>query len=183
MTLIFYLLIAFITFIAFLHAWAKKSYDVSRTIVINAPKELIFSYVRQLKKQPIWIEWFKKTAQAVLKFKGEDGKMGATFYWKGDNRTVGEGTQKITKVKPPNLMETRILFVSPIKLRIRTYFAVKELEPGKSKVVCGARGNLPFPLSVMSIFYSPEKLCAADFENALNKLKRNLEVKVSKVKV
>lgn len=180
MTLAFYLLIAFITFIAFLHAWSKKSYDVSRTIVINAPKEFTFNYGRQLKKQPIWIEWFYKMTWGTLKFKGEDGKIGATLYWKNDNRKIGEGTQKITKVKPPNLMETRVLIVSPIKLHINTYFAVKELEPGKSKVVCGVRGNRPFPLSVMSIFYSPEKLWAADFENALDKLKKNIEVEVKK---
>jgi hypothetical protein len=182
MTLFFYLLIAFITFIAFLHAWAKKSYDVSRTVVINAPREVFFSFVRQLKKQPAWVPWFIKVSDAKLKFKGEDGKMEATFYWKGDNRKVGEGTQKIIKVKAPKVFETRLLFVSPIKLRIFTYFAVKELEPGKSKVVCGVKGHLPFPLSVMSIFYSREKLWAAGFEKSLDNLKTRMEMKVSKVK-
>jgi len=50
MTLFFYILIAIITFIAFLHAWAKKEFDISRTVVINTPKEDVYNLIRQLKK-------------------------------------------------------------------------------------------------------------------------------------
>jgi hypothetical protein len=56
-----------------------------------------------------------------------------------------------------------------------TYFAAKELEPGKSKVVWGIRGNLPFPLSVISLFYSPEKLMGQDLEKGLMNLKIKME--------
>ena len=59
-----------------------------------------------------------------------------------------------------------------------TYFAAKELEPGKSKVVWGIRGNLPFPLSVMSLFYSPDKLLGKDIEKGLINLKTRMENKV-----
>ena len=59
-----------------------------------------------------------------------------------------------------------------------TYFAVKELEPGKSKVVWGIRGTLPFPLSVISLFYSPNKLMGSDIEKGLLNLKTNMEKKV-----
>jgi uncharacterized protein YndB with AHSA1/START domain len=178
MTLFFYLLIAFITFIAFLHAWAKKRYDISRTMVINAPRDVVFSYVRQLRKHPLWVPWFSKYPKTVLKHKGEDGKLGAAIYWKGENKEVGEGTQKIIKVKHPRVFETRVLFVKPVKVSMLTYFAAKELEPGKSKVVWGIRGNLPFPLSVMSLFYSPDRLMGKDIEKGLINLKARMENKV-----
>jgi len=175
MTLFFYLLIAFITFIAFLHAWAKKRYDISRTMVINSPRDVVFSNVRQLKKHPLWVPWFSKYPGAILKFKGDDGQPGAAIYWKSKNNEIGEGTQKIIKVKHPRVFETRVLFVKPIKVSLLTYFAVKELEPGKSKVVWGIRGNLPFPLSVISLFYSPDKLMGNDLEKGLISLKTRME--------
>jgi len=175
MTLFFYLLIAFITFIAFLHAWARKRYDVSRTTVINAPRDVVFSYVRQLKKNPLWVPWFSKYPNTILKHKGEDGKLGAAIYWKSKNKKIGEGTQTIVKVKHPKVLETRVLIVKPVKVSMLTYFAAKELEPGKSKVVWGIRGNLPFPLSVISIFYSPEKHMSADIERGLLNLKSKME--------
>ncbi|WP_372917095.1 SRPBCC family protein [Salegentibacter sp.] len=176
MTLFFYLIIALITFFAFLHAYAKKSYDLSRTMVINASRAEIFNYVSQLKKQPYWVPWFKKDPDALLKFKGEDAKESAGFYWRG-NRKVGEGTQKIIKLKPMAIMETRLLFVRPIKLNSLTYIAIKELEPNKSKIVWGVRGLLPFPLSIMSIFYSVDKLLGNDLEKGLVNLKAILESK------
>ena len=178
MTLFFYLLIAFITFIAFLHALARKRYDINRTMVINAPRDLVFSFVGRLKNYPLWVPWFKKYPNTRLKQKGEDGKLGAAIYWKGANRGMGEGFQKIIKVKHPRVFETRILFIKPVKVSMLTYFAVKELEPGKSKVVWGIRGTLPFPLSVISLFYSPNKLMGSDIEKGLLNLKTNMEKKV-----
>ncbi|MGY5849693.1 SRPBCC family protein [Salegentibacter sp. F14] len=174
MTLFFYLVIAIITFFAFLHAYAKKSYDLSRTMVINASKEEIFNYVSQLKKQPSWVPWFKRDPYAVLKFKGKDGIEGAGLYWRG-NKKVGEGTQKIIKLKPPAIMETRLLFVRPIKLNSLTYIGLKELEPKKSKIVWGVRGLFPFPLSIISIFYSVDKLLGDDLEKGLINLKAIME--------
>lgn len=174
MTLFFYLVIAIITFFAFLHAYAKKSYDLSRTMVINASRKEIFNYVSQLRKQPHWMPWFKRDPDAVLKFKGVDGKEGAGFYWRG-NKKVGEGTQKIVKLKPTAIIETRLLFVRPIKLNSLTYIGIKELEPKKSKIVWGVRGLLPFPLSIISIFYSGDKLLGNDLEKGLINLKTILE--------
>lgn len=174
MTLFFYLLIGIITFFAFLHAYAKKSYDLSRTMVINAPREEVFNFARQLKKQPLWVPWFKRDPEAVLKFHGQDGKNGAALYWNGNSK-VGEGTQKIMKIKPPALMETRILFVKPIKVNALTYIAVKELEANKTKMVWGVRGYLAFPLTIISLFYSVEKLLGNDFEKGLINLKSILE--------
>ena len=72
MTLIFYIFIAIITFFAFLHAWAKKEFDISRTVVINRPKEEVFNFVRQLKKEKLWMPWFEKDFNGILKYKGED---------------------------------------------------------------------------------------------------------------
>lgn len=174
MTLFFYLIIALITFFAFLHAWAKKEYDISRTVVINKPREEVFNFVRQLKNQPLWNPWFKRDPDAIMKYKGEDGKLGASFYWKGNNK-AGEGIQRIVKAKQGRVFETKILFIKPVKVNALTYIGAKELEAEKTKMVWGVKGHLAFPLTIISIFYSPEKALGEKFDEGLKELKQILE--------
>ncbi|WP_380744718.1 SRPBCC family protein [Salegentibacter chungangensis] len=147
---------------------------MSRTVVINRSKDEVYGVVRQLKIQSKWVPWFQRDPEAILKYKGEDGKLGASFYWKGNNK-AGEGIQRIVKIKQGKVMETKLLFVKPIKITALTYIGVKEIEPEKTKMIWGVRGLLGFPLSVISLFYSPEKLLGQDFDQGLKNLKVLLE--------
>ena len=173
MTLFFYIIIGLITFVAFLHAWSKKHYDLNRTIVINRPKAEVFAYVRQLKKELEWMPWFKKDPDTIIKFKGEEGKVGRALYWKGNK--IGEGIQKITKVKEGKLMETQLLFIKPYKSMSMGYMAVKEVESERTKLVWGVRGTHKFPASVVTLFFSVERAFGKDIEEGLKNLKNNLE--------
>ncbi|MDN3593920.1 SRPBCC family protein [Zunongwangia endophytica] len=174
MTLFFYVAIALITFVAFLHAWSKKDYDVSRTIVINRPKSDVYAFTRRLKNQTLWNSWYLKANSPQIKFKEADGKLGAISYWKGNDR-IGEGTQKITKIKPGKVLETKILLVKPTNAIALAYFATKEIQPERTKMVFGVRGYLSFPFTVISIFYSMENRLGKEFEESLQNLKRELE--------
>ncbi|MEG9328766.1 SRPBCC family protein [Salinimicrobium catena] len=175
MTLFFYILIGIITFIAFLHAWSRKDYELSRTVVINRPKAEVYAYIRQLKKQSSWMPWFLNDPQFVIKYKGKDGKLGAASYWKGNNRV--EGIQKITKLHEGKLLETELLFLRPYKSLTLNYMAVKELEPDRTKMVWGVKGVHRFPASVFMWLYGMERAIGKDFETGLQNLKQILEKK------
>ncbi len=179
MTLFFYILIAIITFIAFLHAWAKKEFDISRTVVINSSKEDVYNLIRQLKKQPHWMPWFKDGSKATLKFNGEDGKLDALLYWKC-KKLLYEGTQKIVKLNQGKLMETRVLILRPVKMVLLEYKAIKELDEKKVKMVWGVRGSLPFPLSVIALIQPADKMYGLDLEIGLKNLKNMAEYKQQK---
>lgn len=173
MTLFFYVVIGFITFVAFLHAWSRKDYDLHRTIIINRPKPEVYACIRQLKKQALWMPWFLNNPDVVVKYKGEDGKLGAASYWKGSNRI--EGIQKITKVSEGKLLETQLLFLRPYKSLSLNYMAVKELEPNRTKMVWGVKGVHRFPASVFMLFYGMERAIGKDFDEGLQNLKKHLE--------
>lgn len=175
MTLFFYVIIGLITFLAFLHAWSKKDYDLHRTIIINRPKAEVYAFLRQLKKQKLWMPWLMKNPNLILKYKGEDGKTGAASYWKGSNRL--EGIQKITKVHEGKILETQLLFLKPYKALCLNYMAVKELEPERTKMVWGIKGVHKFPASVFMLFYGMgmERTIGKDFDEGLNNLKNRLE--------
>lgn len=175
MTLFFYVIIGLITFVAFLHAWAKKEYNLSRTVVINRPKAEVYAFIRQLKKQPLWMPWFVNDPEIVIKFKGEDGKVGAAAYWKGNNKV--EGIQKIVKVREGKILETQLLFLRPYKSLSLNYMAVKEVEPDRTKMVWGVKGVHKFPASVFMLFYGMDRAIGKDFDSGLQNLKKVLEKK------
>jgi len=182
MTLFFYILIAIITFVAFLHAWARKEFDISRTVVINRSKDDVYNLVRQLKKQPHWVPWFKKDYKGVLKFNGEDGKQGALLYWRNNNRLF-EGTQKTVKLNQGRIMETRVLILRPAKMIFLEYKGLKELDENKTKMVWGIRGGLNFPFSVIALMQPVDKMYGEDLERGLKNLKQILEYKHEKTEV
>lgn len=182
MTLVFYIFIAIITFFAFLHAWARKEYDISRTVVINRPKEEVFNFVRQLKKERQWMPWFLNDFEGILKYKGEDGKLDSLLYWKG-HRKFNEGTQKIVKLNQGKIIETRFLIVRPFRIVLLEYKGLKELDDQKTKMVWGVRGNLAFPLSVISLIHPVDKAYGKQLEEGLKNLKTVLEAKNEKASV
>lgn len=182
MTLFFYIFIAIITFFAFLHAWAKKEFDISRTMVINRPKEEVFNFVRQLKKEKQWMPWFANDFNGILKYKGDDGKPEALLYWKGHRRFY-EGTQKIVKINQGKIIETRFLIVKPVRIILLEYKGLKEIDENKSKIVWGVRGGLPFPLSIIALVHPVDKAYGNQLEAGLKNLKTILEVKNEKASV
>ena len=119
--------------------------------------------------------WFLNDPNFVIKFKGEDGKVGAASYWKGNNKV--EGIQKITKLQEGKLLETQLLFLRPYKSLSLNYMAVKELEPDRTKMVWGVKGVHRFPASVFMLFYGMERAIGNDFDAGLINLKRILEKK------
>ncbi len=119
--------------------------------------------------------WFLNDPGVVLKFKGEDGKVGASAYWKGSNNV--EGIEKIVKVKEGKVFETQLLFIKPYKSLSLCYMAVKEVEPNRTKMVWGVKGVHKFPASVLMLFYGMDRALGKDFETGLYNLKIHLERK------
>ncbi|WP_417886765.1 SRPBCC family protein [Zunongwangia sp.] len=176
MTLFFYIVIAIVTFFAFLHAWTKKSFDVSRTIVINAPIGDVYAFVRQLKNRGKWMPWFKKNIGTVH-FKGVDGKTDAMMYWKGRTQKIGEGTEKIIKIKPNKIIETKVIMIKPTKFVALSYFGFKEIDNKRTKMVWGIRGFSKFPLSIINIFFSVDNIFGDHIEEGVQSIKKYFENK------
>src|SRR5690606_32258657 len=116
------------------------------------------------------------------KYKGEDGKLGSLLYWKG-HRKFYEGTQKIVKLNQGKIIETRILIVRPFRIVLLEYKGLKELDENKTKMVCGIRGNLAFPLSVIALMHPVDKAYGKQLEEGLKNLKTVLETKNEKAPV
>ncbi|MDX1364003.1 SRPBCC family protein [Arenibacter latericius] len=174
MTTVLYILLGIIVLIFLLAVLAPKTYNVSRSIVINSPKNKVFDNIKYLKNQQEWSPWANKDPNMENKFTGIDGEVGFVSYWKG-NKDVGEGEQEITKVVEDERVEGELRFLKPFKSTSDSYLILSEKGANQTEVVWGFKGKNKFPMSVMMLFMNMDKMVGKDFEEGLRNLKMIME--------
>jgi hypothetical protein len=173
---VFYILLIVVAVIFILSLIAPKTYDVNRSVVIARPKKEVFEYLKFLKNMDYWSPWAKKDPNMEKKFTGTDGEVGAVSYWNG-NKAVGEGEQEITKIVPGERIEGELRFLKPWKSSSDCYLVVQETQEKDTRVIWGFKGKNKFPMSIMMLFMSMDKMVGKDFEEGLASLKTQLESK------
>ena len=171
--LILYILLAIVGLIIILAMIAPKTYEVSRSIIVSKPRKEVFEYLKSLKKQDDWSPWGKRDPNMEKKFTGTDGEVGATSHWKG-NKEVGEGEQEIKNIVDGERIESELRFLKPWKSTSDAFLTTEDVEGG-TKVTWGFKGYNKFPMSIMMLFMSMDKMIGKDFEEGLGDLKAKLE--------
>ncbi|WP_394971437.1 SRPBCC family protein [uncultured Croceitalea sp.] len=169
-----YILGGIVLLILILGILAPKNYDVSRSIIVNKPKNEVFQSLRSLKKQGEWSPWEKKDPNMKKEFTGTDGEVGAKSAWMG-NKDVGEGEQEITKIIEGERIEGKLRFFKPWKSEADCYFNVEEDTSSGTKVTWGFSGKNKFPFSIFMLFFSMDKTVGKDFEEGLDSFKILME--------
>ncbi len=121
-----------------------------------------------------WSPWVKKDPNMEKKITGTDGEVGAVSYWNG-NKEVGEGEQEITKIIPEERIESELRFLKPFASTSDAYLQIDEVDVTNSKVTWGFSGKNKFPMSIMMLFMSMDKMVGKDFESGLSDLKSKLQ--------
>lgn len=169
-----YLVVGIVALVVLLALIAPKTYHVSRSVVIEKPRSEVFTYLRSLKNMDDWSPWAKKDPNMEKKITGTDGEVGAVSYWNG-NKEVGEGEQEITKIVPEERIESELRFLKPFASTSDAYLQIDEVDASSSKVTWGFSGKNKFPMSIMMLFMSMDKMVGKDFESGLSDLKSRLQ--------
>ena len=150
----------------------KKEHYVKREIIINAPLQKVFDYLRLLKNQ----EQFNKYAAADPNrnndFKGTDGTVWFIHSWSG-NKDAGCGEKEIKNIIEGKRIETEIRFVKPMKTTATIIMNTESLSNNETKVTWSNAGTLPYPLNIMIPMF--QKMFAKDMYSSLSTLKNILE--------
>ena len=171
---ILYILGGIILLLLILALIAPKTYDVSRSVVVEKPRKEVFEYLRFLKNMDDWSPWAKKDPNMKKEFKGTDGEVGAISSWVG-NKEVGEGEQEITKIIDGERVEGKLRFFKPWKSEADCYFITEDSGARATKVTWGFKGDNKFPMSIMMLFMSMDKMVGKDFEEGLATLKEIMD--------
>jgi len=166
------LVVGIIALLLIIALFMKREHYVNREIIINAPRQRVFDYLKLLKNQ----DEFNKHAMAgpdrKRKFKGTDGAVGYIYAWSG-NKNAGVGEKEIKKIIEGKRIETEIRFVKPMRVSASVIFETESLSENQTKVNLINTGTLKYPLNIM--IPMAEKKFPKDMDASLSTLKNILE--------
>jgi hypothetical protein len=150
----------------------KKDHYVRREIIIHAPVQKVFAFLKLLENQ----EKFNKHAQAGTdrkkEFKGTDGTIGYIYSWSGD-KDAGVGEKEIIDIVEGKKIETEIRFTKPFRAIARMITETESLSDRQTKVYLSNAGVLKYPFNLLIPMM--QKHVARDMDSSLLTLKEILE--------
>lgn len=171
---ILYIIAGIIALIIILGLIAPKNFQVEREILIKKSKEQVFAYIKLLKNQDNWSAWAKKDPDMKKEYRGTDGSVGFVSAWEG-NKQVGKGEQEIKSIKEGERVDFELRFEKPWKTINPAYMITEREGDNLTKVKWGFSGKMPFPMNMMMLFMSMDKMAGKDFDEGLSNLKSLLE--------
>ena len=77
-----------IALLLFIALFMKREHYVKREIIINAPRQKVFDYLRLLKNQDEFNKHAMAASDRKREFKGTDGTVGYIYAWSGNKMPV-----------------------------------------------------------------------------------------------
>ncbi len=152
--------------------FTKREHYAKREIIINAPRQKVFDYVKLLKNQDEFNTGAKADPDRKREFKGTDGTVGYIYAWKG-NKDAGEGEKEIKSIIEGKRIEMEIRFVKPMAAIGHIVMETESLSGDQTKVTWSNTGTLKYPLNMLVPMV--EKHVRKDMDVSLSTLKGILE--------
>jgi hypothetical protein len=153
-------------------AFTKKDYSVSREIVINKPKQEVFSYIKLLKNQDNYSKWATMDVNMKKEFRGTDGTVGFVSAWDSQKDEVGKGEQTIKKITEGESVEMDLHFIKPFEGLAVAALTTTEAGTNQTKVVWSFKSKMNYPMNLMLLFMDMEKMIGDDLAVGLTNLKQ-----------
>jgi hypothetical protein len=171
-TIILLSLAGFFAVLFLIALFIKKEHYVKREILINAPLQKVFDYVRLLKNQDNFNQHAMASPDRERAFKGIDGQAGYIYSWSGD-KNAGVGQKEIKNIIENEKIEMEIRFTKPMLAVAQVIMETKAVSGSETLVSWSNRSRLNYPLNIMVPLV--EKMLAKDMDKSLLILKEILE--------
>ena len=152
--------------------FTKKGYHIQQEIIIDAPLQKVFDYVKHLKNWDNFNERAVADPSKKNEFKGTDGTVGFIYAWSG-NKKVGVGEKEIKNIVEGKKIETEIRFIKPFTAVGCTNMVTDPVSGNQIKVIFSNASTLKYPLNILLLVV--EKGIAKDMAISLSVLKTILE--------
>ena len=166
------ILAGIIVLLLIIAAFTKKEYHTHSEIIIDASREKVFDYLKQIKKQDNWNMWVMMDPDMKREFTGTDGTVGFIYGWNG-NKKAGEGEQEIKAITEGKNIDMEIRFVRPLAGIAHASMSTASLTDKQTKVTWTSAAKLKYPLNIMQTMIV--KLLEKDMNTSLHTLKNILE--------
>lgn len=143
------------------------TFEIKRSITINAGSEKIMPYLNDLRASLQWSP-FEKDPNMKRNFSGAPTGKGSVYEWDG-NREVGAGRVTMLDVTSSRVV-VELAMTRPLKCRNTVEYTLVPAGNGTT-VVWSMHGPQPLIGKVMGLFIDCEKMCGDMFEQGLANLK------------
>jgi hypothetical protein len=162
----------FVALLLIMALFMKRNHYVKREIVINAPRQKVFDFIKLLKNQDAFNKHAMAAPDRAKTFKGTDGTVGYIYGWSG-NKNAGEGEKEIKGIVDGQRIEMEIRFVKPMAVTANIIMEAESLPDNQAKVSWSNAGTLQYPINLLIPMM--EKSVAKDMDSSLSTLKNILE--------
>ncbi len=161
-----------ITLLLITGLFMKKSYNTHSEVIINAPQQIVFDYLKQVRNQDNFNKWLMLDPGMKKEFKGTDGTVGFVYSWNG-NKEAGEGEQEITAITEGKSIETELRFVRPFAGIAHARMTTASALDNQTKAVWNTSSRIKYPMNIMLPMIV--KMLEKDMGTSLTTLKSILE--------
>ena len=155
-----------------------KGIKMERSIVIHAPRHVIFNNIADYRNFQKWSPWTGIDSGCKYEYPGPQGQADAGFKWSGNDK-VGTGEMLTTEIAPDISMVSQMHFIKPWNAKAVTRWTLDSVGPGDVKVTWGFEQRFRIRQRPMMLFVNMEKMLAPDYDKGLANLKKVCETPVS----
>jgi hypothetical protein len=150
-----------------------ENFKYSRSATIEAPPQVLFEQINDLRNFQKWNPWAKVDPSSVITFAGPATGVDSAYTWKG-NKDVGEGTMTIVESKPGELVRARMDFKKPMAATHTAEFTFKP-DGNQTLVTWSMSGTNNFMGKAFGLVVDCDKMVGTEFSKGLATLKALME--------
>ena len=158
--------------ILILAAFVSREYMIHRTIIVRAPREAVFDFIRYIRNQDLYSKWVMADPDMKKTFVGIDGQPGFVYQWEGDDK-AGKGEQEIMAIRENEGVDIEVRFQRPFKGVAAVNMSTTDASGGDTRVSWSMSGRNPYPLNAMHLLF--RGALGRDMEASLENLRRIVE--------
>lgn len=163
-------LVVLVAIVATIGFVSPSQVRVKRSIVINAPSDIVLEQVNSFRKWKNWSPWFRMDTAMKMEFNDVESGVGSSYKWASTNQNVGSGDMTMTVSTPDSIHTAINLEFGPSVVKF--LFTKKGSAVNVTWIMEKDMGMNPIG-RLMGLFM--DKMVGPDFESGLANLKEYTE--------
>jgi carbon monoxide dehydrogenase subunit G len=154
-------------------AMLPNDFRVSRSTLINAPREKVFALINDMNSFNQWNPFAKMDPSTKTLYRGPASGPNAAFDWEGTGK-AGKGSLEIVKSNAPATVIMKLDIVKPMEGHNNVVFAL-HTDGDATDVSWTMTGHYPYVNRIFGAIFNMDKIIGGTFESGLADLKRMAE--------
>lgn len=159
------LIVGFVVLVAL----QPSNFRIERSIVVNAPAEVVFPHVNDFRRWTAWSPFEKLDPNLKRNYDGAPSGTGSVYHWAG-NKDAGEGRATIIESRTNERIRIQLEFIKPYQATDIAEFTFVPEGQG-TRVTWSLSGTNNFMFKAVGLFMNMDGMLGGEFDKGLRELK------------